>query len=511
MPVISLLGQTYTARSLSVHGETCINWYPEKILKDDPSVISVAQGYQEHDVVLYPTPGTISRCDTSQPSVRGMMEYNGTIYAVAGTTFYSLTQGTDGVTLTAAVLGQLPTYPSLGPVSIITNGVLGQQILICDGTNKYVYNLVTMSFATMSDPVGVTAALACYMDGYGIFPAQNTSQFYLTALTDFSTITQPDSTIASAEVNTKPDSVIATAVLGQYLYVFCKKGTEVWYDAGTTNIAGVTTSMPFARVTQNYLERGCVAPFSIAKGQQSLFWLTENDYGQGRIAKVDTNSNASIISTIPIMDMISGFSKISDAIAYVYSDRGHEFYVITFPTADKTLVYDLDAQVWHTRSTARTAAPGMGVIQGRHIGNCYAFLNGVHYVGDYNSGKIYQMSTAYFTDNGTTITRERTSMHLASDNKRISGTRLEIDMNKGSGLTSGQGSNPMVSLEVSKDGGHTFTNKGLKSFGALGNYLSRVYWTLLGTSRDWVFRIRLTDPVDHVIIKGILDYEVGDS
>ncbi len=501
MPKLPLLGQTYTARSTFVHGDTCINYYPETMDKDLPNQIP---GSIPSNVVLYPTPGVISRCDTSQPNVRGLFTFNGFIYCVSGINFYKLTQSVDGFTLTATLLGTLPTYPSTGPVSIISNGNLGNQLLITDGTNKYVYNITTGGFAAVTDPSGTVTDQATYQDGYGIYINKNTNQFFLTNLLDFGIV----DALNFASSTTKPDNLIAAFALQQYVFLFGETGTEVWYNSGTTTISGEETTFPFSRVPQNYLEQGCAAPFSIVRADNTIFWLTRNERGNGYIVKLE-GTIPKIVSTLPINNMIDSFITLSDCIAYSYQDLGHEFVVFTFPTEDKTIVYDASNGLWHTRSTLRVASPGTGNIQGRHIGNCYAFLNGIHYVGAWNSGKIYQMSTTLFDDAGSTITRERTSQHISIDNKLISIYKLEIDMTRGKGLVAGQGSNPDIILYVSKDGGQTFTSKGSKSFGAIGTYNTRIKWNILGASRDWVFKIVETDPVDHVLISAIADYEVA--
>jgi len=63
---------------------------------------------------------------------------------------------------------------------------------------------------------------------------------------------------------------------------------------------------------------------------------------------------------------------------------------------------------------------------------------------------------------------------------------------------------PQISLEVSKDNGRTFTLQPVSYIGALGNYLMRVLWRRFGSARDFVFRIRMTDPVKFVITAGAI-------
>ncbi|MFE1676613.1 hypothetical protein ACFMJE_18460, partial [Acinetobacter baumannii] len=56
------------------------------------------------------------------------------------------------------------------------------------------------------------------------------------------------------------------------------------------------------------------------------------------------------ISTHAIEYAIQSYSTITDAIAFTYQQEGHSFYVLTFPTADKTWVFDVSTELWHERA-----------------------------------------------------------------------------------------------------------------------------------------------------------------
>ena len=45
------------------------------------------------------------------------------------------------------------------------------------------------------------------------------------------------------------------------------------------------------------------------------------------------------------------YPMLSDAFGYCYSDGGHTFYVLTFPSGNATWVYDATTAMWHERST----------------------------------------------------------------------------------------------------------------------------------------------------------------
>ena len=118
--------------------------------------------------------------------------------------------------------------------------------------------------------------------------------------------------------------------------------TEVWYDAGLATFA--FQAMPGA-----FIEHGCSAVGSIAKYDLGLYWLGQDKYGQNIIFK-GSEYNVERISTHPIEQDIAKYSYIADAIGFTYLQEGHVFYVLTFPTANATWVYDLGEKHWHKRS-----------------------------------------------------------------------------------------------------------------------------------------------------------------
>jgi hypothetical protein len=73
-------------------------------------------------------------------------------------------------------------------------------------------------------------------------------------------------------------------------------------------------------------------------------------------------------------------------------------------------------------------------------------------------------------------------------------------MEQGTGLVTGQGSNPQIMLQVSRDGGFTYGNEMWTSFGRMGEYNKRAEWRRLGVSRNFVFKFRITDPVKVILI-----------
>ena len=116
---------------------------------------------------------------------------------------------------------------------------------------------------------------------------------------------------------------------------------------------------------------------------------------------------------------------------------------------------------------------------------------------------IYTMEDEAFTDNGLPVKRQFTSRHINMGGNRFAIDELYLDIETGVGIQSGQGSNPQIMLQVSKDGGRTFGTERWKPIGLVGQYKSpRVMWNRLGASQDFVFQWTLTDPVKFVVVGG---------
>lgn len=71
--------------------------------------------------------------------------------------------------------------------------------------------------------------------------------------------------------------------------------------------------------------------------------------------------------------------------------------------------------------------------------------------------------------------------------------------------------NPQIAVRISRDGGRTFGNERWVPLGKMGEYYSRVVMRRLGSARDFVMQITLTDPVKFVLASGSVSLESGDD
>jgi hypothetical protein len=208
-------------------------------------------------------------------------------------------------------------------------------------------------------------------------------------------------------------------------------------------------------------------------------------------------SVARIISTTAINYQIQRLSTVSDAFGYCYTDEGHTFYVLTFPTENWTIVYDTLTQQWHERSLYISGDP---FTVNRHVGNTYAYFNGKHLIGDYRAnGKIYHMDSDYYDDDGVNLVAFRTTKYAQDDEelRNVFFSQLQIDMETGVGA--GVVAEPQAVLSWSDDGGRSWASDRVGIMGRTGEYTARVIWRRLGRSRARVFRLTISDPVKRVI------------
>jgi hypothetical protein len=165
------------------------------------------------------------------------------------------------------------------------------------------------------------------------------------------------------------------------------------------------------------------------------------------------------------------------------------FYCITGSDLPTTLVYDLATQLWHERAYLNA-----GNLE-QHLGVCFMHAFGKKIIGSRVDGKLYHMSLDIYSDAGNALLRRRTYTHLIDELKPIRYSELKIGFETGVGLQTGQGSNPLASLRISKDGARTWGNSYTTSIGAVGKYQTEVNFRRLGIASQCTFEISVSDPI----------------
>ena len=68
---------------------------------------------------------------------------------------------------------------------------------------------------------------------------------------------------------------------------------------------------------------------------------------------------------------------------------------------------------------------------------------------------------------------------------------------------------PQAMLMWSDDGGSTWSNQHWASIGKVGKYKNRAMWRRLGTARDRIFQVEVTDPVFRTVVSANLNATPG--
>ena len=468
-----ILGEAYVARSVNAADNRMVNLFSEQI----------PQGEGKEGGFLNRTPGLRLLTTIGTGPIRGLYSHftGGTdCYVVSGNTIYKFLSLTDGSTPTT-----LGTISGTGMVSIADNG---SQIMFVSDPDGYIYNDATGTYGPITDPDWPGAVTVAFVDGYFVFNKPDSQLIYITSLYDGTNIDALD--FASAEGS--PDLIVAVYTDHRETWVFGTDSVEVWYDSGAANF-------PLAPIQGAFMEVGLAAVYSVAKLDNSLFWLTRDSRGQGMVYRAKGYSGVRV-STHAIEYAIAQYGDISDAVAFTYQQEGHSFYVLAFPTAAATWVFDVATSLWHERAGFSAGAFTRWRAQCR-----MNFRNDI-VVGDYENGNLYALDLDTYADNSEIqkYLRSWRALPTGQNNlKRTAQHSLQVDVEAGVGLVTGQGSDPQMFLRWSDDGGHTWSNYHQRSIGKIGNTGTRAIWRRLGMTgklRDRVYEISGTDPTKVAIV-----------
>jgi len=478
MPQFPFVGGSYKDRSRNQDFQECINLFPAL----------AESGTAKNVVALYGTPGLRLWAQLPAGVVRGELAFTKDMgVVVVDNVVYRVGSDQSHTPIGTISIGTTP-------VSMASNGAIVMLVtgLASDGYTIDVGNGIVTK---INNTAFLGATTVRFVDGYFLFNTLGTGRFQITGFNG----TSIDS-LDFATAEGSPDNIVGIEVNHREVWLLGEDSTEVWYNNGNADF-------PFVRIDGAFLEQGCVSAYSIAKMDSSIFWLTVDKLGQGMIVR-SAGYDWQRVSTHSIEYEIAQMTRIDDAIAYSYQQEGHTFYVISFPTGNRTFVYDVASQLWHERAWRN---PSDGSLN-RHRSNCQMQFAGETIVGDMSNGKLYALDMNYYKDDQDLIPRIRSCPHLSDPDYRFQFfSALQIDMQTGVGLVVGQGSNPQAMLQWSDDHGYTWSLEQWASIGRIGERLARVRWRRLGKSRDRVFRVVVTDPVPVVIISAAIQVRAGMS
>lgn len=462
----AFVGSTYQALSPSMAAETAINIYAEtRQVPGSPK-----------QVTFYGTPGRVSEATVTGDRCRGWFTQDGRTWVTVGDTLYERTSA-GGYTSRGTIADNGE------PVSYATNGKGGDQLGIVGGDTLYVLDLNTNALSTVALPF-VGPVMMAFIDGYGLINQRDSPIVWFSALEDFTSWNALDFFTRSET----SDNAIGIAVTRSRVWVLGSKTTTQFYDSGDTD----TPFLPYQGTT---MQVGLASPWLLQVYSDMLVWVAAIANGLPKVVMA-TEPTAQTISTPPIELMLGRCSTVATGTSWVYEQEGHIHYGMTFPDCPddvKTYVFDLSEKLWHARAE-------WDIEHGRYTAYAVAgatMAGNTVLVGSSDSGVLSELSLSAYDDAGQMIRRERACPYVGAENQWLFLDQFELGMQPGVGLVTGQGSEPLVNLDVSRDGARTWVSAGTAALGPMGDYLARAIWRRLGRARSdrLVLRVTQTDPV----------------
>ena len=472
----------YTARSVIASAQRCVNLFPE--VNQLNTTTYIPQQMTNSITTHYPRAGLTLLATIGTGPIRGAyFANNGQLYVVSGAGVYAVSSSWNATLLGSIAYGTTPV--SMGDNSLT--------LVLVDGTTDgYTITLATNAFAAISDPAFYGADGVDYIDTFMFFNKPGTPQFYCTT----SEVVTPFDALYFANKTGYGDNLVRAVAMHREIWLIGETTTEVWYDAGNA-------TFPFAEVPGAFIQYGCAAKYSVVVKHKEIFWLSQNSQGEARVLMA-TGYDVEVVSTPAIENELQKYSTISDAIGFMYQQGGHEFYVLTFPTANKTWVFDNLTQLWHEE-----AYLGADGLEHRIRPMCAAFAYGQCIGGDWQNGNLYLFDVNNQTDNGEPIQFVRSFPTTQNELKRIRYDKFTADMQVG-GATSGgqpvaQPENLLVGMRFSDTGGQSWSDITYQAIGDIGQFNTNMQWRKCGIGRRRVFELRWSAPVPTALNGAYID------
>jgi len=483
---------------------------------------------------------TINRSQTVANSVMN----SATVGAVVTATIASTTMTVSAVASGALHIGQTISGVGVTLGTIITafgtgTGGAGTYTVSVASTVAVGVTMYGLNFSVLPSTDGAFsgANTVDIIDNYFVYNNPTTQQF---GASDLLSPISPQTSFSLKDG--APDDLVALIVDHREIYLMGEISSEVWTDVGAV-------PFPFQRIPGTSTQHGIAAPFSIARLGNSFAYVSRNNRGQSQIMQMQGYIPQRISTHAVENTLVNKY--VGDAISWTYQLEGHEVFVVTFPSLELTWAYDATTQMWHKwlYTTEKNEYQ-------RHRGNCCAVFQGLVIIGDYENGKLYELDKTNYTDDGQNIRRLRRAPHLVTEFQRQYFDELQIQFQPGVGTTGISGvlevvnentiylgdtytitasatltiepektyilatqqptittttNNPQAMLRWSNDGGSTWSNEHWTSVGQLGKYTNRAIWRRLGTARDRIFEVSVTDPVNFVIISANLKVQGAEN
>lgn len=483
MPTVPLIGTGLGYKSVTVDAQRRLNVYLEPQNDQDKAQVAV-----------YGRPGLTEVKDLGS-ELRAIVVNNTNnrmllVYEATAVVYSPYDMNTPFTTLTAT------TSPNRGLIDTATDGSIICMAPLYEYLPSGGVPTGEISAYSDADPLtllslalysGSQQLIECvgYSDGYFVAAPKNSGSFWWATPED---INGGSGNFAQSSTDTLTafsfgDHILRLKGKNNYLMVFGQRSTEFWQVTASAEA-------PFQPVRGLSQKWGLAAKWSLAETQSGFVFLGESVNGGYHICKLSGASITPIVDhefEAVLLDYAQA-NQLSDAVGTLVDWQGHAMYFLRFPSAGKSWMLDMNTNVWS--ETGSGTGPFLGTIS--------AGWGGQTYIGGFD-GKLYKFDEEVYADGDSFMPREIITRHFWKDLDRVVVDSLRVDFETGKGLVAGQGVDPQIMLQWSKDNGRTWSDEIWTTMGKLGEYYTRAEWRRLGMGRDFLFKIRVTDPVKFAI------------
>lgn len=404
---------------------------------------------------LFKRPGTVAAFSTTAGEGRGMLYFDGAFYIAVGNKLYKSPSTTPILTFptsTGTVGMKLGDSTTLGQYLFVCDGTrawvietdgtitsigddMVDAIVISDGGTGYA-TAPAVSFTGGGGGVGLTAT-ATILDGVVtgvtvdnpgsgyteaplvVFTGANTTPAVADAfLTGFPNPHVPSpsfmdgymflvkgtdiynsylddpmkwspSEFITAEMY--PDPIIGLARQNNQLIALGQYSTEYFYDAGNT------TGSPLSKNDAITFQIGLAAPNAVSEDERTVLWVAQSRLGGRSIWMID-GFQAKQLGANPVERLLDLETDMEAVTGFVVRTKGHYLYVLNLPTANRTVVYDMEEKVWTEWSSFNGTSHN--VFSYAHAADDNG---GKPYLLSNTTGAVVKLDPTVFTDVGSAI------------------------------------------------------------------------------------------------------------
>lgn len=330
-------------------------------------------------------------------------------------------------------------------------------LFIAGGAGLWLWNGTALSQVSFPDSADVSKVIVgasraiCIREDTGKFYWSDSLETDVEAL-DFAT------------AENQPDRLKDCLFVDDVLVLFGAETVEFWPNTQDDDL-------PFQPLEARVIERGIKATGCAVQIGSTFAWVTS----ENQVCLGDENN---ILSNPGLEERIEASETCR---LFTFTIGGVEFLALRL---------DDETQVWGWRSKLWSEFQSYG--QTNWIPQCFA--GGVF--GSAVDGRTIEWGTGHLDFGGVLERRFRGGFPINSGGLIVGNVQLRCNVGQTPFLT-GDYTEPVVEMRLSRDAGQTFGSWKAVSLGSQGNYRTRVQWRALGQASQpgFLAEFRTTDPV----------------